>query len=174
MTTKKKQEKKLDVHVRWMIKRDMPGVMAIEKESFSEPWTEDDFSRILSARNCIGATAETHINDEDKVVGYLIYTLWSQTTLEVARFAAHPYYRRVGVGEKLIKYIKSKLSAHKRTTITLKVDETNLGTQLFLKQQGFFATDIVRGYFEDPLEREGMNKDAYVMEYELPTEPKIY
>ena len=43
-----------EVHIRWMIRRDMPGVLEIEKLSFEYPWTEEDFIRCLRRRNCIG------------------------------------------------------------------------------------------------------------------------
>ena len=57
----------LPVHIRWMIRRDMPSVLAIEQECFEFPWYEDDFVRCLRQRNCIGMVAEL----DDKVVGYM-------------------------------------------------------------------------------------------------------
>ncbi len=46
------------VHIRWMIRRDMPEVLAIEATSFEFPWLDDDFVRTLRRRNCIGMVAE--------------------------------------------------------------------------------------------------------------------
>ena len=46
------------LHIRWMIRRDMPDVMGIEVASFEYAWTEDDFLRCLRQRNCIGMVAE--------------------------------------------------------------------------------------------------------------------
>ena len=42
------------VHIRWMIRRDMPEVLAIEHASFEYPWCEEEFLRVLRQRNCIG------------------------------------------------------------------------------------------------------------------------
>ena len=53
------------VHIRWMIRRDMPEVLQIEAASFEFPWLEDDFIRCLRQRNCIGMVAEY----DDRVVG---------------------------------------------------------------------------------------------------------
>ncbi len=53
MSTGEKQS--LGVHIRWMIRRDMTEVLAIEDGSFEFPWTEDDFIRCLRQRNCSGA-----------------------------------------------------------------------------------------------------------------------
>jgi [ribosomal protein S18]-alanine N-acetyltransferase len=46
------------VHVRWLIRRDMPAVLKIEDSSFEFPWREDDFIRALRQRNCIGMVAD--------------------------------------------------------------------------------------------------------------------
>jgi len=52
-----KQE--LKVHIRWMIRRDMPEILEIERQSFEFPWCEEDFVRCLRQRNCIGRRAST-------------------------------------------------------------------------------------------------------------------
>ena len=40
-----KTEKEVRVHIRWMIRRDMPEVLQTEQESFEFAWTEEDFLR---------------------------------------------------------------------------------------------------------------------------------
>ena len=47
-----------DVQIRWMIRRDMPEVLDIERLSFEFAWTEEDFLCCLRQRNCIGMVAE--------------------------------------------------------------------------------------------------------------------
>ena len=47
-----------DLHMRWMIRRDMPDVLKIENANFEFAWSEDDFIRCLRQRNCIGMVAE--------------------------------------------------------------------------------------------------------------------
>ena len=54
------------VHIRWMIRRDMPEVLAIEHASFEFPWCEEEFLRVLRQRNCIGMVAEYG----ERVVGF--------------------------------------------------------------------------------------------------------
>ena len=73
------------VHIRWMIRRDMPEVMRTERASFEYSWTEDDFLRCLRQRNCIGMVAETG----DSIIGFMIYEL-HKTRLHVLNFAVHP------------------------------------------------------------------------------------
>jgi ribosomal protein S18 acetylase RimI-like enzyme len=69
MATHQKQE--VRVHIRWMIRRDFPEVLAIETESFRFPWLEEDFIRCLRQRNCIGMVAE----HDERVVGFMVYEL---------------------------------------------------------------------------------------------------
>ena len=65
------QTQDVRVHIRWMIRRDMPEVLDIENRSFEFPWSEEEFIRCLRQRNCIGMVAE----HEQHVVGFMIYEL---------------------------------------------------------------------------------------------------
>ncbi len=73
------------VHIRWMIRRDMPEVLAIENRSFEFPWSDEDFIRCLRQRNCIGMVAEY----DERVVGFMIYEL-HKNRLHVLNFAVRP------------------------------------------------------------------------------------
>ena len=42
------------VHIRWMIRRDMPEVPHIETQALEFAWTEEDFLGWLRQRNWIG------------------------------------------------------------------------------------------------------------------------
>lgn len=126
------------VHVRWMIQRDMPEVLAIENEIYSQPWSEEDFKTCLRVRNCIGMVAET----EGKAVGYIIYAL-EKGRFTLMRITVDPGYHRTGVGSKLLTKLKGKLTSHLRPKIRAEVPESNLRIQLFLKSQGFKATAIL-------------------------------
>ena len=147
------------VHIRWMIRRDMPEVLRAEQASFDFSWTEDDFLRCLRQRNCIGMVAE----HEDRVVGFMIYEL-HKTKLHVLNFAVAPEWRRVGIGTQMVTKLVGKLSSHRRTKITLAVRESNLGAQLFFRGQAFQATRVLRGYYEDS------GEDAYLLQYRLSEE----
>jgi ribosomal-protein-alanine N-acetyltransferase len=152
-------KEQLSVHIRWMIRRDMPEVLQTEQDSFAHPWTEEDFLHCLRQRNCIGMVAECG----DRVVGYVIYEL-HKSKLHVLNIAVHPPLRRKQIGAQLVGKLISKLSSHRRSRITLEVREGNLAAQLFLRSLGFLATRVLRGFYEDTEE------DAYVLEYRLPGE----
>ena len=154
MSTVPTPKAQVRVHIRWMIRRDMPEVLAIEHASFDFPWGEEEFLRVLRQRNCIGMVAE----HGERVVGFMIYEL-HKNSLDVLDFAVHPELRRQGIGHQMVVKLVGKLSSHRRTRITLQVRETGLAAQLFYKINGFRATEVLRGHFEDT------GEDAYLMQY---------
>lgn len=155
------QKQEVRVHIRWMIRRDMPEVLGIEGESFEFPWLEDDFIRCLRQRNCIGMVAE----HDDRVVGFMIYEL-QKSRIHVLNFAVSPAYQRCGAGSQMIAKLIAKLSSQRRSRITLAIRETNLAAQLFFRENGFRAVSVLRGYYADTPE------DAYLMQYRYRPEPR--
>lgn len=149
------------VHIRWMIRRDMPAVLGIENKSFEFAWTEDDFIRCLRQRNCIGMVAE----EDDKVVGFMIYEL-HKNRLHILNFAVGEDSRRSGVGFAMIGKLLGKLSQERRNRIMLEVRETNLIAQLFFKKIGFRAVSVLRDFYEDT------DEDAYLMQYRYQASPE--
>jgi ribosomal-protein-alanine N-acetyltransferase len=154
MSTGRTEKELVRVHIRWMIRRDMPEVLQTEQESFEFSWTEEDFLRCLRQRNCIGMVAE----QGEKVVGFMIYEL-HKSKLHILNFAVHPAFRRAAIGAQMVAKLVSKLSSHRRTRITLEVRETNLTAQLFFRAQGFRALRVLRAYYEDS------GEDAFLMQY---------
>lgn len=142
------------IHVRWMIRRDMLEVLSIEKEAFEFPWSDEDFSRCLRQRNCIGMVAEL----ADSVVGFMIYEL-HRSRLHMLNFAVARSHRRLGIGSQMMRKLVAKLAPERRTRIVLEVRETNLPAQLFFRSFGFRAISVLKDFYQDTTE------DAYLMEY---------
>lgn len=144
------------VHIRWLIRLDMPEVLAIEAASLARPWGEDEFLRVLRRRNCIGMVAER----DDKVLGYMVYELHG-FRVQLLALAVHPDHRRAGVGRELATKLKLKLSAGRRTRARVVVPETSLGAQLFFRAVGFRALGVIREHFPG-------DEDGYDFSYALP------
>jgi len=157
------QKQKVRVRIRWMIRRDMPEVLAIEADSFEFPWLEEDFIRCLRQRNCTGMVAQ----HKNRVVGFTIYEL-NKTRIWILNFATATDFIRRGVGTQIVFKLIGKLSAQQRTQINLEVRETNLPAQLFFQSVGFRAISVLRECYEDAPE------DAYLMQYRYnPTQEEI-
>ena len=159
MSAGRATKEKAKVHIRWMIRRDMPEVLTTEVASFDHSWTEEDFLRCLRQRNCIGMVAET----EDRVIGFMIYEL-HKTRLHVLNFAVHPAIRRTGIGTMMVGKLINKLSTHRRQKITLAVRERNVRAQVFFRGHDFRAVKVLRNYYEDS------GEDAFQMELWAPTD----
>jgi ribosomal-protein-alanine N-acetyltransferase len=149
------------LNLRWLIRRDLPEVLQIEQQSFPEPWTEEEFLRLLKTRCHIGIVAEC----DWKIVGFMIYEL-HMSRLDIHNFAVHPDFRRQYVGHRMVKRLIDKLSPQRRTHIRLHIRETNLEGQLFFRSQGFKALRVKRNFWES----EHSTEDAYLMQYSLPLE----
>lgn len=144
------------VHIRWMIRRDMPEVMEIEGESFEFPWDDDAFIRCLRQRNVIGMVAEMN----ERVVSFMLYELHKHK-LYVVNFAVSPWFRRAGVGRAMVEKIKGKLRTGQRTRIDLETRESNLESQLFWKAQGFRCVSILPDFYE------ANGETAYLFRYSV-------
>ncbi len=142
------------LQIRWMIRRDLAEVLLIEQGNFEFPWSEDEFLRCLRQRNCVGMVADL----DDQVVGFMIYEL-HKTRLHVLNFAVGTHRQRQGIGARMVQKLIGKLSPQRRTRVILEVRETNLKAQLFFRQQGFRAVNVLRDFYEDTTE------DAYLMQY---------
>ena len=156
------QKQAVRVHIRWMIRRDMPEVLGVERESFEFPWLEEDFIRCLRQRNCIGMVAE----HEDLVVGFMVYEL-HKSRIHILNFGVGSDYRRLGVGTQMVDKLLAKLSAQRRNRLMLEVRETNLPAQLFFRENGFRAVAVLKDYYEDTPE------DAYVMQHRYHAEQSV-
>ena len=95
--------------LRWMIRRDLPEILAIERASFAADavWQEEDFLRALRHRNVCGIVAERDWTDPSPVVGYMALEVHGPKSaapgVEIATLAVHPDYRRRGVGRLLLR-----------------------------------------------------------------------
>lgn len=129
-----------EAHIRWMIRRDMEAVLAIERGCFARPATEDQMIEWLRNRQVIGMVIER----DDQVRGFMIYQLHKQR-MHLVDFAVDPAAQRTGLGRAMLIKLKDKLSPCRRTALTVMVRESNLPAQLFLRAQGFRCRGIQAG-----------------------------
>lgn len=152
-------EPQISVPIRWLMRIDMPRVLAIESSCFEQVWTPKVFQSYLTDRRCIGMVAY----DRNKILGFMLYLL-QPGRLELLRLAVDPKYRALSVGSQMLEKLKGKLSQGRRESITIKLRESNLDAQLFFRAHEFKAINVERGHFEDTQE------DAYEMVYSINAE----
>jgi [ribosomal protein S18]-alanine N-acetyltransferase len=151
------------VQVRWMIRRDMPEMLATERKCFGDQaWPAEMFLHHLRQRNCIGMVAE--VTETHQILGYSLY-LVRKGALEIINLAVNPQHHRQGIGTAMMESLKSNLGLHRRRyQLSAWVGDANLGAHLFFRSQGFAAAQIDRGYYSD-------GQDAYEFLYDLDWSP---
>jgi ribosomal-protein-alanine N-acetyltransferase len=144
LSSSRRHEQQIRVHLRWMIRRDMPEVLGIEARSFEYPWLKEDFVDRRRGLKCMGMVAE----HGDSVVGFMIYQV-NERSFGVLNFAVAEEYHRRGVGSQMMAELVGKLSWQRRNRITLGVRESNLPAQLFFRAMGLRCERILRGEYDD-------------------------
>jgi ribosomal-protein-alanine N-acetyltransferase len=129
------------IYVRWLIRRDMPEVLAIENE-LPSPATEKEIIDCIRQRTMIGMVVEY----EGLVVGYMIYELLKEK-LRIHQLAVAKSHRRKGCGTALVQKIIRKLGDKNRTSIDIQVSDGNFELIGFLKSLGFFITSMAGRMF---------------------------
>ena len=127
----------MDIHIRWMLRRDMPKVLGIEAESFKFPWLEESFICCLRQINSIGMVVEYN----NRVVGFMLYDL-NKEDIRLLRLAVLPKYLRRGIGTKMIDKLKTKLNPDRRHTLIINVPDNLLGAHLFFQAMGMRAVEV--------------------------------
>lgn len=150
----------IDAHIRWMLRRDLEEVLAIETACFEFPWTVEQFVNTLHHRDCIGYVAE----HEERIVGYMLYEM-NSVSVRILNLAVHPCLQGHTVGKQMIEKLTDKLSRKKRHKLTCEVRESNLDAQLFLRACGLQAVEVLNGFYIETTE------DAYRFEYSLLAKP---
>ena len=145
------------IQIRWMIRRDMPQVLRIERESFAVPWTDADFLRELRDRNVIGLVAATAA---DRVLGFMVYRA-AKTHYVVRNLAIAREFRRQGIGSAMIGRLTSKLSPDRRRQVITMVEEANLDAQLFFRACGGRCEEIAAQPWD------GSDLDGYVFRFRV-------
>jgi [ribosomal protein S18]-alanine N-acetyltransferase len=141
------------VHIRWMIRRDMPQVMEIGN---ALGWDEEEFIHHLRQRNCIGMVAERF----ETILGYMLYEL-NEGELKLLNMAVHPDHRRSRIGSQMITHAKRKLITHRRRKLVAAVSDANLPAHLLFHFNDFKTLPNARDVYHFVYETNGEDEHAY-------------
>lgn len=131
----------MTIYIRWMIRRDMPEVTAIDPYPLPY-WNENEWIERLRQRNSIAMVAEI----DNAVAGWMLYDLHAKR-IHLERAAVSVEHQRKGVFGALMAKLESKLSTQRRSRIVATVEEHNLAAQLALRACGFFCDTIGEGCY---------------------------
>jgi ribosomal-protein-alanine N-acetyltransferase len=136
---------------------DLDEVLAIERASFSMPWSRGAFLYEIQQNR----VARCRVMREDSViVGYLC--VWEiADEIHVTNVAVHPSRRRQGIARSLLGSLLAEAQARDLRLIVLEVRPSNRGAIALYESFGFKITGRRRGYYYDT------GEDALVMEARL-------
>lgn len=136
----------MSVTIRKMMLEDLPGVIQIDRMSFSLPWPEQTYRYEISANRAARClVAET----EDKKIAAMIVSWTVVDELHVATFATHNEYRRRGVGSQLLTEALHDGRRLGMRRAFLEVRAGNEAAQAMYRKFGFQVTGRRPKYYRD-------------------------
>lgn len=149
------------LRIRRMTPSDLPAVMNIENQAFSNPWSLDmvrkelsqDWSTVLVAE-ALSSTGVWELR------GFAIFWLVADE-VHVLNVATDTSYRRAGIGRQVMQAVLAAGHAQKCFMATLEVRRSNVAALALYTSLGFRAVGMRPNYYSDNRE------DAVIMIMDL-------
>jgi [ribosomal protein S18]-alanine N-acetyltransferase len=144
-----------ELRLRRLTYGDLPGVISIERRSFSTPWSLAMFVLELSKPSGICLAAE----DDSGLIGYLVCSRYDDVW-HLMNVAIHPERRRLGIATELIQQLFGEAGVGARYTLEVRISN---GPAIAMYQRfGFKSAGRRRSYYHDN------GEDALIMWLEAP------
>lgn len=126
---------------------DAPALAALEKESFSHPWSENAFLTLLKEENsrCV------ILREGTELLGYLTLTMVLDRA-QINTVAVSSARRRQGLGRRLLEEGIRLCRAANMSAMELEVRAGNLAALTLYRTLGFMEVGRRKGYYRDPPE----------------------
>jgi ribosomal-protein-alanine N-acetyltransferase len=129
--------------------RDLDGVLEVEGESFSNPWTRDMYVWELQNRSvCHIFIVRT---PECRVAGFCACWLVFDE-VHINNVAIRPIYRGLGMGTALLLHVLAEGRRLGARRTTLEVRASNTGARRLYERLGFYVAGTRRNYYTNPVE----------------------
>jgi len=148
------------LRIRRMTLADLPHVMVIENQAFSNPWSLDMVRKELSQDWSTVLLAETHAPSGWELRGFAIFWLVANE-VHVLNVATDSIYRRQGIGRQVMDAVLAHGRQQKCFMATLEVRRSNLAAIALYASLGFRAVGMRPSYYSDNRE------DAVIMIMDL-------
>ena len=140
------------ITIDWMKKEDIDQVLAIERDSFSMPWSRNLF--LSEFRSPLVSTLMVALADDPlsrRVIGYIVFWLVAEE-MHILNLATAPEQRRQGVAKKLVLAALKRAYQQGATRAFLEVRASNDAAQRLYSNLKFTGTSVRRGYYDSPIE----------------------
>ena len=132
---------------RRMEKRDLEQVTAIEKDTFSMPWSKEDFLNSMNNSSHVYVVA----CEGDVIYGYC--GMWGVVGEgQINNVAVKKECREKGIGFQLVKFLLEEGYKQGLEAFTLEVRESNLSAIHVYEKAGFENVGIRKNFYDKPKE----------------------
>src|SRR5579859_7159103 len=126
--------------IRDATRRDLPGILEIERLAFDNPWSPDaferelslPFSRLIVATDAVAKTAvrtAPHVTADDaRLIGFLCRWLVADEC-HILNLAVHPRMRRKGIANRLMGDALAEARTKNAQVVTLEVRRSNVAAR---------------------------------------------
>jgi ribosomal-protein-alanine N-acetyltransferase len=135
------------VEIRRLTYADLPQVVAIERRSFTTPWSLAMFVLELSKPSGICLAAEAVSDGDRELAGYLICSRYD-TIWHIMNVSVDPDRRRRGIASALLSALIERID-DPDSQITLEVRQSNAGAVVLYERFGFRSAGLRRRYYQD-------------------------
>jgi len=130
-----------------MRETDVDGVVSVENECFSHPWTKQGIAEELE-----NDTARFFVARKDgQVIGYIGANNIAGEVY-ITNIAVLPSERKKGIGEVLLSVLLSESGRENADFVSLEVRESNCAAISLYKKMGFQEAGRRKGFYRDPQE----------------------
>ncbi len=130
-----------------MQRRDVPQIAALEKECFSDPWSEQSVDSELDNPLSLWLVCR----EGERILGYV----GSQTVLgetDMMNVAVSPDARRRGIAQRLIGALEEQLRRQGSHSLSLEVRPSNTAAVSLYRKMGFTQVGRRPNYYRHPKE----------------------
>ena len=146
--------------IRPMDREDLVEVLAVERETYTPPWSEENFLSELRNPHAYAFIA----HEGRRLLGYLAFWMVG-CEVHLLNLTIPQNFRGCGMGKEFMSFLMDFSYRHGAKWIGLEVRESNRTAVALYRSFGFEQKRVRRGYYKDGYE------DAIVMERELDYEP---
>lgn len=140
------------INIRQMTVGDIEGVLIVEQQSFTTPWSRQAFEE--EANNNLAHYLV--VDDDGLIAGYAgMWVIIDEA--HVTNVAISPDYRQKGLGEKLLNALIAQAIDKGATSMTLEVRASNTAAQKLYAKKGFTKQGLRPNYYTDT------HEDALIM-----------
>ncbi len=136
----------MNIKIKIMTQEHVSAVADIERECFSEPWSEESLGLFLTDSGfCMVAL------DGERVLGY-VSAMCVLDEAQIVNVAVIQSARRQGIAKELLHAFESEAAARKIVSLSLEVRESNGAARKLYREDGWLDAGVRKNFYSSPRE----------------------